>query len=179
MLTVVTKDVEYYDEKSETFSVIKGSTFTLEHSLLSVSKWESKWEIPFLTSKKHTDEQVLDYVLMMDVNSKMTYSDLEGLSQESFNKIQNYISKKHSATVFSDQRNSGSREAITSELIYYWMISHNIPFEAEKWHLSRLLTLIQVCNRKNTPPKKMSKSDIAARNRELNAHRRAQFKTKG
>lgn len=172
---------EYWDEKKCEFIPAESITLQLEHSLVSISKWESKWCKSFIaSSKKLTDEEVLDYIQCMTLNKNIQPDVYNHLTPYNVKEIEKYISAPMTATYFSESKNTKtSRETITSELIYYWMIALNIPFECQKWHLNRLLTLIRVCNIKNQPPKKMSKRDIMSRNAALNAARRKQFNTKG
>lgn len=153
----------------------------LEHSLVSLSKWEQKFEKPFLSDVERTDEETLWYVSAMILNVNPPAGILERLSKEHFDEIQQYITKKMTATWFHEDKASkgGSREVITAEVIYYWMISLQVPMECQYWHLNSLLTLIQVINEKNKPQKKMTRAEIAQRNRELNAQRKAQIGTKG
>ena len=179
MLEITIPERELYDEKVEEFVVEPKVELVLEHSLVSLSKWESKWEVSFLNNKEHTTEQTMDYIRCMNLTSGVPDSVFERLDEESFDKINNYISAKMTATWFSDQKKGNSREVITSELIYYWMISLTIPFECQYWHLNRLLTLIRVCNEKNQPAKKVPRKEAAARNRELNRQRRAAMNTSG
>lgn len=182
MLTLYIPGQEFWDSKHEIFVTTKPTTLTLEHSLLSLSKWEAKWCTPFLSSNNLSNEQLLDYIRCMVINPKDPDANLFlSLSNEMIEEINSYINKPMTATVFSDknQKQSRQREKITSELIYYWMITFNIPFECEKWHLNRLLTLIRLCSIKNTPPKKMSKGEIYNRNQALNAARRAKLHSKG
>lgn len=184
MLEIVLDDKEYYDEESEEFITKKGGTLQLMHSLVSISKWESFYEIPFLSNEKKTREQVLSYIKMMTLNdvSDEIYSHLKA---EDLERINEHINAKASATFFSDDNTKSktgqARQIVTSELIYYWMIAQNIPFECQYWHLNRLMTLIKVCSKKNNTDKnsKMSRQEIAARNRELNAKRRAELNTTG
>lgn len=181
MLELNIPEQEFYDYENEEFVIREAVTLELEHSLVSLSKWESKWEIPFLTDNEKTDEQTLDYVRCMTITPDVPPHTYDALTPEQHSQIGEYINSKQTATWFSDkQQKRPNREVITSELIYYWMVSLTIPFECQEWHLNRLLTLVRVCNEKNNPnKKKMSRSEMAARNRELNAQRRAQMKTEG
>jgi hypothetical protein len=175
--------VELWDERSETFiksPSAKAQTLQLEHSLVSLSKWESKWNKAFFSKAEKTDEETLDYVKCMTITQNVDPEVYHRLSPENIKAINDYISAPMTATYFSEDRNTkGSREVVTAELIYYWMIALQIPFECQKWHLNRLLTLVRVCNIKNSPPKKMSKRDIMSRNARLNAARRQQLNSKG
>ena len=172
---------ERWDPVKSEFVYGKGQTLTLEHSLVSLSKWESKWEKAFFSRKEKTDEETLDYVKCMTITQNVDPDVYEFLSTENLNQINKYIEAPMTATSFLEDKTGGrsNREQVTSELIYYWMVAHNIPFECQKWHLNRLLTLIRVCNIKNAPPKKRSKRDIMKRNAALNAARRNQMNTKG
>lgn len=169
-----------WDEEKEEF--VKGETqiLQLEHSLLSVSKWESKWCKPFLAKGTKTDEEAMDYIQSMTLNKNVDPRVYDKLTTAHIEQINKYIGAPMTATTFTEDKNGKrNREIITSELIYYWMVALNIPFECQKWHLNRLLTLIRVCNVKNAPPKKMSKRDVMSRNAALNAARRKQLNTKG
>ena len=180
MLTLTIADSEYYNEDSATFVSVKGKTIDLEHSLVSISKWESKWCKAFLGKEQKTREEEEDYIRCMIIDRSVSPEIINGFSKEQFEKVAEYIEHKMTATTFSNINNGAVRnEVVTSELIYYWMISLNIPFECQKWHLNRLLTLIQVCSIKNTPPKKVSRSAILNRNAMLNAERKKQLNTKG
>ena len=171
---------EGWDEKTEQFVDGKTQTLQLEHSLVSLSKWESKWEKPFFSKADKSYEEILDYIKFMTISKNVDPSVYSHLSRDNIREINEYIEAPMTATTFAKDKNqSKSREIITSELIYYWMIALNIPFECQKWHLNRLLTLIRVCNIKNSPPKKMSKRDLASRNAQLNAARRQRLNTKG
>lgn len=179
MLEIKIPESESFDNEKQEFIKLKEVTLQLEHSLISISKWESKWNKPFLDNKNEkTSEETLDYVKCMTIN-KVDDSVYFRLTQADMNEISRYITASMTATTFLKTQKSVSREVITNEIIYYWMISLNIPFECEKWHLNRLLTLIQVCSIKNSPKKKMSKAEIMARNRELNAQRKMHIGTKG
>lgn len=179
MLTITIPSVEMWDEKSEQFVYMQETTLELEHSLVSLSKWESKWEKPFLSSKDKTEEEVSDYIKCMTITPNVNPIVYACLTADNISTITNYINASMTATTFSDTNNKPGRETITAELIYYWMIALNIPFECQEWHLNRLLTLIKVCNIKNTPPKKRSKRDIMSRNAALNAARKKQLNTRG
>lgn len=179
MLEITIPASESFDEKTSEFVVVEEATLRLEHSLVSLSKWESKWEKPFLGSTARTDEEVLDYIKCMSIDDDFPPEVLHNLSQSNIQQINEYISAKMSATWFSEKPGPKSRDVITSELIYYWMVALNIPFECEHWHLSRLFTLIKVINEKNAPAKKMSTQEILARNRQINEERKAQLKSKG
>jgi hypothetical protein len=181
MLTIVVPgNVEMFDETKQEFVTEGDITLELEHSLVSLSKWESIYEKPFLGKNEKTTQEVLDYIKLMVLTPNISPDVYERLSEDNIRAINKYIEAKMTATWFSDSPNApASRDIITSELIYYWMITFQIPFECEYWHLNRLFTLIRVCNLKQAKPKKMSRAEIAARNRELNAQRRQQFGTRG
>ena len=180
MLTITIPATEMWDEKNEKFIDIKECRLQLEHSLVSLSKWESKWCKPFLFTNDKTAEEIMDYVRCMTLTTNVSPEVYYGLTSENIKAINAYIEAPMTATHFgSEQNGSGKREVVTSELIYYWMIALNIPFECQKWHLNRLLTLIRICNIKNQPAKKMSKKEIMSRNAALNAARRKQLGTKG
>ena len=180
MLTIVVPGVEMFDDQSQEFVTRGDVTLELEHSLVSLSKWESIYEKPFLGKEEKTIEEILEYVKLMTLTPNVPKEVFLKLSEENIIAINNYIDAKMSATWFNEPPGAPkSRDVITAELIYYWMVEFKIPFECERWHLNRLFTLIRVCNIKQSKPKKMSRSEIAARNRELNAQRRAQLGTKG
>lgn len=169
-----------WDEVNEEFVYFKGQSLQLEHSLVSLSKWESKWCKPFLSGEEKTTEEILDYVRCMTLTQNVDRKIYDFLTDGNIVSIEQYINAPMTATTFSvDPSESRGREIITAEIIYYWMVSFNIPFECQKWHLNRLLTLIKVCERKNRPPKKMSKRDILSRNARLNAQRRARLNSRG
>lgn len=181
MLRITIPAAELFDESTESFIYKKEQTLVLEHSLVSLSKWESKWNKTFLTKEDKTTEEVIDYVRCMTVTQNVDPEVYFRLSSQNIDDINAYIDAPMTATVINRQNRKGgfNREKVTSELIYYWMIALNIPFECQKWHLNRLLTLIEVCEIKSRPPKKMSKREIAARNSALNEARKQKLKTHG
>lgn len=179
MLTIITADTEYYNEDTSEFVSIKGKTIELEHSLVSLSKWESKWCKAFLGREPKTNEELRDYIRCMTITKNVPDEFYLTITQEILKEINEYIDHKMTATTFSEIHNSKSFEIITAELIYYWMISLSIPFECQKWHLNRLLTLIRVCSIKNSPGKKMPINAIRNRNAAINAARKKQLNTKG
>lgn len=180
MLQITIPEIEMWDESKEEFVYTKAQTLQLEHSLVSLSKWESKWNKVFLTKQDKTQEELLDYIKCMTITQNVKPEVYNYLTRDNINEINRYIEAPMTATYFSKDNSKGtSHEVVTSELIYYWMIALNIPFKCEKWHLNRLLTLIRVCNIKNQPPKRRSKRDIMSRNAALNAKRRKQMNSKG
>lgn len=170
-----------WDRKKQEFIEPEYRILTLEHSLVSLSKWESKWCKPFLDEKrKMTTEESIDYIRCMTITQNVPPDTYEHITQENVEEVSKYISAPMTATWFNDENKRGrGKEIVTSELIYYWMIALNIPMECQKWHLNRLLTLVRVCNIKNAPPKKMSKRATASKYAALNAARRQQFNSKG
>jgi hypothetical protein len=172
---------ESWDEKKEEFVITrKEQTLQLEHSLVSLSKWESKWHKPFLSKVSKTDEEILDYIKCMTITQNVDPEIYYNLTPDNYKQINDYIDDPQTATSFSDTKNGKSnRDVVTAEVVYYWMIALNIPPEYQKWHLNRLLTLIKVCNIKNSPPKKRSAKEIMAHNKALNDARRKQLHTKG
>ncbi len=173
---------EQYDEVNNVFiSATKEQTLSLEHSLVSLSKWEAKWHKPYLSKEPKTTDEFVDYIRCMTLTQNVDPNVYTALSvmPRLLAKVSAYIDASMTATTFPKGNNPPNREIITSEIIYYWMVSYNIPFECQKWHLSRLLTLINVCNVKNAPQKKMSRQEVMNRNRALNAARRKKLKTRG
>ena len=179
MLRIIVPGAEFYNENTDEFIYFDDQELELEHSLLSISKWEGIYNKPFLSSSDKTVGEILDYVRCMTLTDNVASDVYERLSEQNIKAINDYINAPMTATTFHDVNNKPSREIVTSEIIYYWMIVHNIPFECENWHLNGLLTLIKVCNIKSNPPKKMSRQEILARNKELNAQRRKQLNTTG
>lgn len=180
MLTVTIPGQEFYNEVDNSFSTVGDITIELEHSLVSLSKWESKYQTPFLGPGAKTTEQTLGYIEAMILTPNVPENILSILTEDNFAQINDHIESSQTATTFHDRgKKKGRSETVTSELIYFWMVSYNIPFTCETWHLNRLFSLIRVCEVKNSKPKKMSRSEIAQRNQELNAQRRAQLGTTG
>lgn len=180
MFDLFIKGVDLYDEQNGEFVSTKDTTLRLEHSLISLSKWESKWHKPFLGKEEKTEEEIRDYVRCMTITQNVDPVIYLGLTREHYEQIEKYMSDTMTATWFNDKHNPPSKQkAVTAELIYYWMISLQIPFECERWHLNRLLTLIRVCNSENTPKKKMRKGDVFKQNAQLNEARRKMLNSKG
>ena len=182
MLTItVPISPEGWDEAKQEFVDPKTQVLQLEHSLVSLSKWESKWHKSFYSKKELSDEETLDYIKCMTLSEGIDPDVYNHLTRENVKEVMSYISDPMTATTFrKEDKRFSSNERITSELIYYWMIASNIPFEpCQNWHLNHLITLIRVCGTKNTPPKKSSIRDIMSRNAALNASRRKQMNTKG
>lgn len=181
MLQITIPAVEAWDESRQEFVGVKEQTLQLEHSLVSLSKWESRWHKAFLSKNDKTEEELRDYIRCMTLTQNVNPNVYLFLTNENLRQIKEYIDDPMSATVITStpRGNKSSREVVTSELIYYWMIALNIPPEYQKWHLNRLLKLIEVCNIKNTPPKKRSKSEIMRSNAALNAARRRQYGSRG
>lgn len=169
---------DLWDERNQQFLSIKETTIQLEHSLLSISKWESKWNKSFINTKDKTEDELIDYIKCMTITKNVDPNIYVCLTAENIQEIVNYINAPMTATTIRDTGKS-NHEIVTSELIYYWMISLNIPVKFEKWHLNRLITLIRVCSIKNQPAKKMSRGEIMQRNAALNADRKKRWNTKG
>ena len=180
MLSITIPGREFWDEINEEFIYTKGATIQLEHSLVSLSKWESKYCKPFLTKNEKTYEETLDYIKFMTITQNVKNEIYENISTANYKDIRKYIEAPMSATTFSnEQKTRINREQVTSELIYYWMVTLNIPFECQKWHLNRLLTLIRVCNVKNAPPKHRNSREIMKRNSAINKQRMKKYNTRG
>lgn len=180
MLKLFVVENEFFDESTQEFVVGSNYTLELEHSLYSLSKWESIFEKPFLGKDPKSTEELMAYVHCMILTKDVPDNIVKMFTDKQMLQINEYIDAKHTATWFSDFANTKpSREVITSELIYYWMFSLTIPIDCEHWNLNRLLTLIKIFQVKSQPAKKMSRSELAARNRTLNQQRRAQLGTSG
>lgn len=184
MLQITIPAKRLWDEVKEEFVYTKGAIIQLEHSLVSLAKWESKWCKSFFSKKDKTDEETLDYIRCMTITQNVSPEVYENLSKyypKLIDQILDYIDAPMTATKFKEDKGpkKNSRETITSERVYYWMIAYNIPFECQKWHLNRLLTLIRVCDMENKPKKKKSQSEIMQEYAEINKKRREQYNTKG
>lgn len=171
---------EGWDESKQEFVEPKCKTLQLEHSLVSISKWESKWKKAFLSKHEKTYEETIDYIKCMTLTQNVDPDVYNHLTEENMRQVNDYISDPMTASVVYEQESKGgSRDVVTSELIYYWMISLQIPVEFQKWHLNRLLSLIKVINAKNAPPKRRSPREIMQSNAAINAARRKKYNTKG
>lgn len=180
MLQINIPSGELFDEASQSFVQIKEQTLQLEHSLVSISKWESKWNKSFLSTTEKTFEESVDYIRCMTITQNVDPKIYYNINNDIIKKVVEYIDLPMTATTFRDDNNRAySKEIITNEIIYQWMISYGIPFECQRWHLNRLLTLIRVCSIKSQPPKKMGRNELANRNRSLNAARRNRLNSRG
>lgn len=180
MLKIVVEPREFFDESKFEFVYTKQTILCLEHSLISLSKWESKWHKPFLGNKEIAEEEMIDYIRCMTISQNVDPLVYMSLSENNVLDIKSYMDDAMTATTFRDNANPKTRQKnVTSELIYYWMTNLGIPFECEKWHLNRLLTLIRVCNIENGPKKKMRQSDIIKQNRAINEQRKRMLNSRG
>ena len=182
MLHIDIPSVELYDEVNNEFKIRKGASIVMEHSLLSLSKWESKWHKPFLTDAEKSFEETIDYYRCMTITHNVDPNVYYNINGSISKQIDSYMSDSMTATTFNDLHQSGGKDSgsfITAEIIYYWMISLGIPFECQKWHLNRLMTLIRVVSDKNAPAKKIPREELLERQRRLNAERKAKLKTSG
>lgn len=171
-------DTELWDEANEIFIPVKGmkeQKLQLEHSLIALSKWESKWCVPFYGNKELTTEETLDYIRCMTINNNVDPRAYNYLTRDMINDIYQYVYAPMTASTVPDERGKSTGEQITSELIYYWMIACGIPFECEKWHLNRLIMLIRICNFKNSDPKKLSANELRSKYASINAARRKKY----
>ena len=180
MLKIYIPPSEWFNQQTSEFVTIKGGLLKLEHSLLSISEWESKWKKPFMTEDAKTNDEMRDYVRCMTLNKDVDESIYQGINQSVIQRINDYIADSHTATTFSKKNTpDNNTEFITSELIYYWMVEMGIPFECQKWHLNRLLTLIKIVSiKRDSKNNKMSRDDILRKNAATNARRRAAAKAK-
>lgn len=182
MLEIIVPASEFFDEASQEFCSMKSCVLRLEHSLVSISKWESKYHKPFLSDDQKTDEEALDYIRFMTLTQNVDPTIYLGLTPEFYDKINAYLVDPMTATTFSNiekRQDPFARSIVTSELIYYWMTALNIPMECQKWHINRLLTLIRVASIKNQAEKKMDRQSQAEMYARLNAERRKQMGTSG
>lgn len=184
MLEIEIANAEFWNNEAEEFVSIPACTLVLEHSLISLSKWEAKWEKPFLADEPKSIEETRDYIRCMTINKHVDPNVYLALTNANIETVNAYVAKPMTATTINKRAAEGSsrrsrKEILTAEIIYYYMIALGIPFECEKWHLNRLIMLIQVCNIKNAPKQKMSKSNAAKQQRSLNAQRRARSGSRG
>lgn len=179
MLQIELPGIELFNDATQEFMTVQPKPVQLEHSLISLSKWEARWKKSFLATSEKSREESVDYIRCMTLTQNLRPTDYAGVDQATIAKVNAYIDDPMTATTFTRRPGSVSREIVTSELIYYWMIACSIPFECQKWHLNRLMTLIQVCNAKDGPQKNMSKRDILAQNRSINAVRRQKTGSRG
>lgn len=180
-----TPEIEMWDYEKQEFIIRKATkeyTIQLEHSLVSLSKWESKWCKPFLSDKKMTEEESLDYIKCMTITQNVPSEVYDNIPNSVIEEVSEYIAKPMTATWFSNNANKGKggkKKTVTAEVIYCWMFALNIPVKFEKWHLNRLLTLIRVCDEENKPPNKRSKKSILDEYAALNNARKQKFNTRG
>lgn len=179
MFRVVIPATDLFNEETQEFVTTPEYEFQIEHSLVSLSKWESKWQKPFLTKSDKTKEETIDYIRCMTITQNVNSSVYDLISNKVIESIFDYIHAPMTATTISQMNNKPGNQIITSEVIYYWMVTFNIPFECQKWHLNRLLTLISVCNIMNQPKKKKSVNESFKEQRSLNEARRAKYHTNG
>lgn len=180
MLNLNIPSIELWDEKDKIFRTSPECKIQLEHSLVSLSKWESKWKKPFLTSKDKTTEETIDYIRCMTITQNVDPIIYGFIRQKEMDLVTEYIDDPMTATTFSQSKNKlTNKEIITAEVIYYWLVTFQINWEAQKWHLNRLLTLINVCSIKNQPKNKMGRKEAMRSQRELNSARKAKFNTSG
>lgn len=184
MLSITVPETEFFDDATQTFFKCKRTKLSMEHSLVSLSKWESKWKKPFLTKdESRSREEIMDYIRCMTITQNVPEAVYLAISysQEIIDKITEYINDPMTATTVTHHagRQTAFRKVVTSEVIYSWMVQYGIPVEFQKWHLNRLLTLIEVCNANNSQQKPMSKRDVAIQQAKLNAERRRKYKTRG
>lgn len=180
MLKIEIPKRDFWDASKKEFIYIDATSISLEHSLVSISKWESKWHKPFYSKDKKTSEELIDYIKCMTISQNVDPLVYMALPESAINKIVEYMKDPMTATTVKELSNTpGSNKVLTSEVIYYYMIAFNIPFECQKWHINRLMTLIKVCNAKNTPPKKMGKAEALRRRNATNEARRQKLGTTG
>lgn len=180
MLSIVIPQLDLWDEAKEEFIILPPVSLDFEHSLVSIAAWEAKYHTPFLHKEQLTSEEIMDYIQFMTITKNVSPETYLRLTEDNVKQIKDYIYDPMTATTFSkDRPGRRNREVVTSEIIYYWMIALNIPCEYQHWHLNRLLTLIRVCNIKNSPPKKRNMMDIIRRNEALNEMRKQKYNTSG
>lgn len=185
MIQITVPKSEYYDQAKEIFySVDKPVTIQLEHSLISLQKWESKWNKPFLVKTEKTAEESIDYLRCMCLTPNVKDDVFYCIPPSEMTRLSEYIDSPMTATTFAEDKipgggGKGKKQIVTAELIYYWMISYNIPSEYRKWHLNQLITLIRVFNEENKPKKKKSRNQLLAEHRALNEANKLRYHTHG
>lgn len=178
MLKITIPAAELFDGVGS-FINTKEQMLQLEHSLVSLSKWEAKWHKPYLSKKPMSLEETIDYIRCMTLTQNVDPNVYRAITPAILKTVTEYIDAPMTATTFSNRKRGGGRKIVTSEVLYYWMISYGIPFECQKWHLNRLLTLINVCNAEGSPPQKLPRAEVAAQYKALNDARRKQWNTRG
>jgi hypothetical protein len=173
MLNLKVQLVEGFDNSTGKFVDLEVYELELEHSLVSLSKWEEFFHKPFLSDEKKTPEETLYYIQCMVLDGEIPDEVWGKLTEAHMQQINDYINDPHTGTTFSGGNDKPSRERISSELIYYWMTALQIDWQAQYWHLNRLMTLIKVANLKNQPQKKMNQREAAQRFADLNRQRLA------
>ena len=181
MLTITIPSAEFFDEKNNLFIYSKEQNLRLEHSLVSISKWEANWHKPFLSEENRTNEEMLDYIRCMTITQNVDPKAYQCIPKSEIERVNAYINDPRSATVFYDKKQKPHRkERITSEKIYFWMVRAGVPFDpCQTWHLNRLLNLLHYCNTSNQPMKKRSPAEIAKEYEQINAAQRKLFNSKG
>lgn len=182
MLQLRIEDREFFNEETQQFFTIKGQTLQLEHSLVSMSKWEAKYKKYFLSRDEKTMEETLDYIRFMTITQNVNPDIYKFISPEQIRQVNDYIDDPMTATNIKKQegKGGGAGKAVSTEEIYYYMAAYQIPFDpCQKWHFNRLMALIRICDEKNKPGKKMSKGEIVRNNRALNNKRKARLHTRG
>ena len=180
MLRITIPDREMFDEQKQVFFTEPGGVLCLEHSLAAISKWEAEYKKPFFGKEEKTIPETLAYIRCMDLDPDTDPSLYRRLGRKELDAIRSYISDKQTATWFYEKpKNGPSREIVTSELVYYWMIALGVPFECQYWHFNRLQTIIRICIVKQEKPQKLGRSELASRNAALNAVRRAKLGSMG
>lgn len=182
MLKLFLPKLDVWDEKAEEFKEFGGIQVELEHSLYTISQWESKWKIPFANTKGLTREQLLDYIMnFMCQTPDVPTNAWLAMSQKELQTISDYLEDPACATTIKSRPygHGGKKEVVSAELIYFYMTQFGIPFECERWHLNKLMKLIDVCAIKNAPPKKMGRKEAAIQQAQLNAARRAKTGSRG
>lgn len=178
MLRLRLNDGEFYDDDAEQFVYTTGREVRLEHSLYSVSKWEAETEKPFLTKKAKTVSEEILYIQCMDVDEILSLVEAGWLYSQYQSQIAEYLKRSMTATTFRKDNSRSSSATITAEIIYYWLVLYNIPFETQYWPLNKLLTLVRVASIKSQKPKKMSRQEQLSQQNAINSARLAAMASK-